>query len=137
MASLRTLAAAHRGVLALLLACALAARLLIPGGFMPQVTSGALALILCPDVVPAQAVTTAMPGMHHDTGTGDGGEARADMPCAFAGLGAPALGSADAPLPAAAVLFAFLVVVLLGAARVPPAPPPRLRPPLRAPPLIG
>lgn len=133
MHRVRDLMANRRNWLVLLIACTLAVRLIVPTGFMPAIEGGRIALRLCPGMAPAPAM--AMPGMHH--GTDNGGEhGKPEMPCAFAGLGLATLGSVDLTLLVAAVLFAFL----LASRAVPqllPAPPERLRPPLRAPPLLA
>lgn len=134
----------HPLLVALLLACALASRVAVPAGFMPVAGAGGTTLQPCPGTMPAPI---AMADMHH-TGAHQGGvhqggahhgdrddaPAKAEQPCAFAGLALPALGSADPVLLAAALAFAFLLAVT-GACLVPGGPTARLRPPLRAPPL--
>jgi hypothetical protein len=120
----------RRGSFVALLACVLAARLLVPAGFMPVVAQGVVTLQPCPGVLPAGP----MPGRQDMAGMAHHGEEpRVEMPCSFAGMGAAALGSAPPLLLAAAIAFVFLGVRRL-AAQVLRAPP-RLRPPLRAPPL--
>jgi len=135
----RSLVILRRGWFAAFLACALAVRLLVPTGFMPVMVDGAVTLQLCAGVMPAEPVH-AMPGMvgaahdagHHPADHGSD-EPRAEMPCSFAGVGAATLGSAPPLLLAASLAFVFLAVLRLTAPLL--APRPRLRPPLRAPPL--
>lgn len=89
-----------RAWLGLVLALALALKLLVPQGWMPGPGGR---LILCPSAGP----TTAMTGMHHG---GDKAPAHgADHPCAFAGLGLAA-----APPPP-------LAAIVAPATHVPPA----------------
>ncbi len=133
MQPLRLLVTAQRGWFVALLACALAVRLLVPTGFMPVVAEGVVTFQPCPGVMPADPMPAmnghAMKDMAHH-----GEEPRVEMPCSFAGMGAAALGSAPPLLLAAAIAFVFLGVLRLSARRV--AEPPRLRPPLRAPPAL-
>ena len=112
---------------ALLLAAALALRVLVPAGFMPTVAEGRVTLTLCSGVTPAPMA--GMHGMtHHESGDA------AQSPCAYADLALPALGAADPALLAAALA---LVMSLAVRRAVPLAPRAfaRLRPPLRGPPL--
>jgi hypothetical protein len=115
---------------ALLLAAALALRLLVPAGFMPTVADGRITLMLCSGTQPVQP-RAAMPGMaHHESD----GASMAGSPCAYADLALPALGTGDAVLLVAALAF----VMALAVRRIVPLPPrdaARLRPPLRGPPL--
>lgn len=106
---------ARRHVATLILACALAVRVLIPAGFMiGQTASGAPALVLCPGqdsrIAPPPG---AMAGMHHDmthmmpdgsTMSGhdmgkQGHDPGTDRPCAFAAVGL----AVDMPVPAPAL----------------------------------
>lgn len=103
---------ARRHVATLILACALAVRVLIPGGFMiGETASGAPALVLCPGQDSRYAPPPAtMPGMHHDmahmmpdgsmmSGDHDRGkhpDPGTDRPCAFAAVGL----AVDMPVPA-------------------------------------
>lgn len=121
----------HRPALAaLLIAAALALRVLVPAGFMPVWEHGRIIVSICSGSGPA-TMAIEMPGMtgqDHPAPDAMAGEA-----CAFADLALPALGSADPVLLAAAIAF----VLALGFARVTPPPataPLRLRPPLRGPP---
>lgn len=137
--SARTLIARYPLLLAGLLVCTLLLKLLVPFGYMPVASGGGLAIVLCPGVVEA-VEQPAMAGMHHGSaerdGVGGSGHAKADMPCAFAGLGAPALAAADAVLLAGAIVF---IILRATRARItaPPATRTRLRPPLRAPPAFA
>jgi len=133
MQRLRLLLADRPGAMAWLVACVLAMRVLIPGGYMPVATDGGIVLGLCPGVA-MTAPSSHAAGMHHDRGE----EHRkapegASMPCAFAGAG---LAAPDWPAPSLdTVALAFAPPV---AARVvlprPVTSPTRWRPPLRAPP---
>lgn len=121
----------HPALLAALLFCTLLAKALVPAGYMPTIAGGTIVIELCSGTIPAKPVVS-MPGMHHgqpDHGT----PVKAEQPCAYAGLASPALASVDPGLLATALAFAFLLV-LLQSVLAPPAPPARLRPPLRAPP---
>jgi len=102
---------ARRHVATLILACALAVRVLIPAGFMiGETASGAPALVLCPGQDARYAPAATMPGMHHDmphmmpdgsmmSGDHDQGkhpDPGTDRPCAFAAVGL----AVDMPVPA-------------------------------------
>lgn len=130
MTGLRSFLQQHRGLALWLVAAALLVRLLVPAGFMPVVSQGRVTLAPCSGVMPAMA------GMaHHDRAPAEDG-ARHDMPCAFAGLAAPALGAADPVLPVVAA--ALLGTATFRDHETRPAPlPPRLRPPLRGPPRLS
>ena len=99
---------ARRHLATLILACALAVRVLVPAGFMVgQTASGAPALVLCPG---QNETPPAMPGMHHDmahmmpdgsmmSGHDAGKQSHdpgTDRPCAFAAVGL----AVDMPIPA-------------------------------------
>ena len=116
----------------MLVACALLVRLIVPTGYMPAVAHGRIAVVVCPDAVPAQRIAAA--AMHHgEAGRSHGDGAPTQMPCAFSGLSLAAPHMGDPGLVVGALPFAFLLVVRAGL-RLPPALPARLRPPLRAPP---
>ena len=131
MPSTRALMLRHPVLVATLLFCALIVRVLVPAGYMPVAGGGALMLQLCPGTAPAAAAP--MAGMHHDGAKHDA-PGKAEQPCAFAGLAAPALGSTDPALLLAALAFVLLLAISGGVLTI-PAPPSHLRPPLRAPPL--
>ncbi len=121
----------HRWTLALwLVAAALFVRAVVPVGYMLDGNGTTLSFTICNDAT--GAMTT------HEVVIPDDGKAdlaNADSPCAFSGLAHAALGGADAPLLAAAILF----ILALGFA---PVALPRVksarhvRPPLRGPPAI-
>lgn len=136
---------AQRHLALLILGAALLLKLLVPTGYMIDASDGRLSVIMCPGVAPQPAEPAAMHGAmgghhqamadhgaptHHD---GSGQHGQVEMPCAFAGLSAAALGAID-PIQLAA-LIAFVLAIGL-AAVVPPAPVRAvyLRPPLRGPP---
>lgn len=131
MRAARSLLMRYPAIAAALLLSALLARVLVPAGFMPVASGGTVTLQPCPGTMPATPAP--MAGMHHG-GAKHEAPAKAEQPCAFAGLAAPALGPADGVLLATAPAFVFLVAVL-GSMPTPPVPPAHLRPPLRAPPL--
>lgn len=121
----------HRWTLALwLAAAALFVRAIVPVGYMVDGNGTTLSFTICNDGTGATAT--------HDIVIPDDDNAdlaNADSPCAFAGLGYAALGGADGPVLAAAILF----ILALGFA---PVALPRIdrarhiRPPLRGPPAI-
>ena len=88
------------------IALALLMKLLVPAGFMPVVSEGGITIEICAGTVPARTsmepgmaagMAATMPGMHHqdqsDHQDGSDHQGR-EMPCAFAGLTAPAHASA-------------------------------------------
>ena len=118
----------HPALAASILAAAMLLRVLVPVGFMPVVEHGRIALVVCPGVTRA---APAMAGMAHH---GDDAATAADG-CAFADLSLPVLPGADPALLAAAILFLIVTARLLAHAP-PPHAAPRLRPPLRGPPIL-
>ena len=135
MQRLRLLLATRPGAMAWLVACVLAMRMLVPGGYMPVAADDGIVLRLCAGATPTPAAPhAAMAGMHHD-----GGDPQREMPtesampCAFAGLGFAAI---DLPAPAlatVAVAYALPAATRMVLPR-PNAAQLRWRPPLRAPP---
>ncbi len=126
----------HRRLAAWLVAAALLLRMLVPTGYMLDVSGDAVTIALCSGHGP-MAMAAPMPGMarhvdKHDGSKRDAG--KAEQPCAFAGLNAPALGGTD-PL----LLLVALAFIMAAVFRADLRPAPRrirhLRPPLRAPPL--
>lgn len=114
------------GFVRLLIAVALALRLLSPAGFMPAFDHGTLTIVACPDFEP-----TAAPMAHHH----HGGAKKDHQPCPYA-AGAAAGTLADVFLFAAALLFAAILRLgrtfeFLSKHRA------RERPPLRGPPLTA
>ena len=120
----------------LLCAATLLLKLLVPTGYMIGSEQGRLTIELCSGVVP-RPMAMAMPGMHDDVPAHGKSKdhGKAEMPCAFAGLSAAALGAID-PLQLA-VLIAFVMAVGLA-----PLVAPTImrfgyvRPPLRGPPAV-
>jgi hypothetical protein len=129
---LRNILLRHRLFAAWLLAFALAMKLVVPGGYMIAVSSGAITIELCSGYGP-QKMVAAMPGMTHHPAEPDD-RAKAEMPCAFAGLFAASLAAADPLLLAAAIAFITLTVFRLSIGPTHPDVPTWLRPPLRGPP---
>jgi len=142
---------ARRHLATLILACALAVRLLVPAGFMVgETASGAPALILCPGQSVPDSPPSAMPGMHHGMAhimpdgrlmSGHDTEQQnhdpgTDRPCAFAAVGLAVDMPVPPPLVAPAPPPAF--AALLGQAPGAPGhglaapPPPSTGPPARA-----
>ena len=131
---------AQRHLATLLLAAALLLKLVVPTGYMIAADHGRLSIIVCPGMTPAP---TPMPmgGMAHDmTMPHDPGKpaehGKAEIPCAFAGLSAQALGAVDIVLLAIA-LAVVAAMALRGRPTVAPRDAPRLRPPSRGPPLLA
>lgn len=131
MHDLRRLLLSHRAIAGLVIALALAMKVLMPAGFMPTMTDGRMVVSVCSGTGSTTMVVT-IPGMKH----GDGeprGDGKPEAPCAFAGLSMPSLAAADPLVLALAILFVMAtglrpITVLRVAA------PQFLRPPLRAPP---
>lgn len=130
MGTLRTIIGNHGGAIALMLACMLALKLLVPAGYMPA--PGQLSIQLCTgDGV--RTVLIDRDGQRIPDGQPH--QASAAMPCAYAGLAAPILSAVPIPLLVAAILF--LLAIGIRPASAPPrhrAVPPR--PPGRAPPIV-
>lgn len=112
----------------LLVCAALAMKVIVPAGFMPVASGGVMTVQMCSGTGPA-TIEIAIPGLpdqHHK-------QDKAEMPCTFAGLSAPALSAVDPILLAVAIALILHVVGSLAptpliAART------YLRPPLRGPP---
>ena len=141
MLLLRRLILCHRTFAVLICAVALAVKLLVPAGYMIGDVGGRAVMILCPGTaMPAAAATVPMhhAGMAaHETADGAGkAHGKAEQPCAFAGLAAPMLGTADPLLLATAIAF-VLAAGLRPVRAVPRALVPHLRPPLRGPPAFS
>ncbi|MBX9815264.1 MAG: DUF2946 family protein [Sphingomonas sp.] len=114
----------------LLVALALSVRALVPAGYMVAPSASKFLISICSGQ--GAELLAFDPGKHGDHQDGK----KADHPCAFAGLGMPALGGADSVL--LALALAFVLVAAFAPKRGPtPATPERLRPPLRAPPVFG
>lgn len=138
---------AQRHLALLIVGAALLLKLLVPTGYMIGARDGQLSVIVCPGVVPAPAVGHPQMSTHHqmaapqvaaDHGApmrhdGSGQHGQVEMPCAFAGLSAAALGAID-PIQLAG-LIAFVLAIGFAAVVVPVVVRPvYLRPPLRGPP---
>jgi hypothetical protein len=115
-----------------IIALALLMRMLVPVGFMPEVSAGKITVALCTGHGPA-VIEMALPGSgHHDQGK----SAKPDMPCPFGSISFPGLTGADPTLLAIAIAFIMALSLRpVAAARVAEAP--HLRPPLRGPPLTA
>ncbi len=123
----------HPQLAALIVAAALALRVLVPGGYMPAVDHGVIVVKICtgsPDS--PQSMLWAVPGLEHKQQPADVAQGK----CAYADLAQAMTGGADPILLAAALAFA-LALALLVAATVPPRLAAWLRPPLRGPPLTA
>lgn len=124
---LRAFIARHRWAAALLIAAALAMKLVVPAGFMPVRTAGTMVIAIC-NGIDAHSIAIDL-----KTGEKNPADARADPPCGFGGMAPLDLGQADPWLLTAAIAF----ILALGFAAV--ALPrlrafPRTLPPLRGPP---
>lgn len=131
---------AQRHLAVLLCAAALLLKLIVPTGYMIGPVDGGMGIVLCPGSGPLPASTGhhAMPdhaATGHPPGHSDKGHGR-DLPCAFAGLAAPALAATD---PVQLVqLIAFVMAAGIAWATSPPRhAAPRLRPPSRGPPALS
>lgn len=140
MQRVRRLIRTHRPAIGWLLLLVLAARLLVPGGFMTVATAEGVRLVPCSGWMSASAPDHAMPmvGAHHARG-GDAARpdqpdhGKAELPCTFAGLGHAALGGADPVVLALALAFAMLLAARTPATAL-PRPAPRSWPPAHGPP---
>ena len=125
---------AQRQLAVLICAATLLLKLLVPTGYMIDNDHGRIAITICSGTAPA-TMTMEMPGMHGDMP--DHGKSKdhgkAEMPCAFSGLSAAALGPID-PIQLAALIAFVLTLGLVGTILPAPSRPAFLRPPLRGPP---
>lgn len=124
----------HRQLALLLVALALGVKALVPQGYMVMPSNGTIMVSICSGQGPQMIAL--------DTGQHDGDQSehqdgkKADHPCAFSGLGMSAMSAAHSDLLAIAIAFVLALGFLTVAA--PPQPAiTRLRPPLRAPPVLG
>lgn len=132
--ALRRLVLTHRHLAMLLCIGAFALKLLIPSGYMISGDRGTLTITICSGTAP-KSMTMDMLGTHGDmSGSGHTKEhSKPEIPCAFSGLSAQALGGVDPLLLVAAI--AFVMAIGLRPLRLVVRPPtPYLRPPLRGPP---
>ena len=122
-----------RGAAILLVALALALRVLVPAGWMPATGQG-FALTLCTGTGPATAWVDGRGEVHRGSPSAP---READHPCAFAGIATPALLPALLPLalalpvPAAPAWVPVARVATIGHGLAAPPPPPT-GPPLHA-----
>jgi hypothetical protein len=125
---------AQRHLAVLICAASLLLKLIVPAGFMIDSSHGRITVTICSGTAP-RTMTMKMPGMHGDMP--DHGKSqdhgKAEMPCAFAGLSAAALGSID-PIQLAALIAFVMAIGLAGIMLPAPSQSARLRPPLRGPP---
>ncbi len=130
---LRTLTGRNRAFAALLLALALAMKVLVPAGYMAMPGAQLLSVSICADASGgAQLRQIAIP-LKGEPAPAGGEHGKATALCAFSALSMASLGGVEAPLLALALAF------VLAAGLIPaiPAPAPaqaHLRPPLRGPP---
>lgn len=126
---LRRFILSHQLAASVLIALALAVKLVAPAGFMPVGGAGQLMVLVCTEFGP-QRVAIDVPG----TPAKPDEAAQSDQPCAFAGMGQAWLPGAD-PIQIAAALAFILTLGFVAVAG------PRLVarrhvwPPLRGPPL--
>ncbi len=130
---LRTLTGRNRAFAALLLALALAMKVLVPAGYMAMPGAQLLSVSICADASGgAQLRQIALP-MKGEPAPAGGEHGKAAVPCAFSALSMASLGGADAPLLALALAF-VLAAGLFPAIPAPASAQAHLRPPLRGPP---
>jgi len=143
--ALRHLTDMHRRWWLVLCLAALALRLLIPAGYMPDSDAGGFAIVACPDAampMAAMAVSRdhgtpprhalAHPTGEHDDRHHDGDRGGAKV-CAFAGLSAPLLGGADPLLLVAVLAWVAATALVMRPLRIARRTP-HLRPPPQGPP---
>lgn len=130
MPTIRTLIGTRPWVAALLIAAALAVRVLVPGGYMPVVDHGRILVKVCTGMPDGPGtMTLAVPGLDHGPPAGDVAHGK----CAYADLAQSVTGGVDPVLLAVMLAFA-MSLALVRAVPVAPAAPGWLRPPLRGPP---
>jgi len=130
MTSLRHYLRDRRHFALAIIMIALLMRLLVPVGFMPEVSAGKITIALCTGHGPT-VIEMNVPGAgHHDQGN----NAKPDMPCPFGSTSSVGLTGADPILLAIAIAF-IMALSLRPAAITRLADAPHLRPPLRGPPL--
>ncbi|MGK6319569.1 DUF2946 family protein [Sphingomonas sp. DT-204] len=126
----------HRRLALWLVGAALLMKLLVPAGFMPGLSNGMIVVQLCNGQGGAQTIMMEIPGKSGDHDQNRGDPRKAEMPCAFSGLSAPALGPTDPIL--LAIALAWIVAT---AFRIASPPVLRrgipLRPPSQGPPVIA
>ena len=136
MGSFRTFLRSHRHVAALLVALALAMKALVPAGYMLAQQTTVLSVTICADGQGkriAHEITVPKKAGHADESSDSG---KGSGTCSWSSLATGALGNAAPELLALALAFILALGFL-------PASPPaarflsRLRPPLRAPPILA
>lgn len=133
MRLIRSMLGEYRGLAALLLACALAMKALVPAGYMAMPGAKLLTISICADASGGAALRQIALPMKGEPAPAGEAHGKAGITCAFAALAMASLGGADAPLLALALAF-VLAAGLAGATAPPATAPVRLRPPLRGPP---
>lgn len=125
---------AQRHLALLLCVATLLMKALVPTGYMIDNDHGRLTITICSGVE-TRTMTMEMSGMHGDMpGHGKSKDhGKAEMPCAFSGLSAAALGTMD-PIQLAALIAFVIAIGIIGSALPPPSTRTYLRPPLRGPP---
>jgi hypothetical protein len=132
MTQLRHYLRDHRHVAVTILMVAMLMRLLLPTGFMPEVSAGKITIALCTGHASAVSDMAMPDGSHHQQGQ----PAKHDMPCPFSSASAHGLAGTDPILLAIAIAF-VMALCLRPVAVVRIADAPHLRPPLRGPPLTA
>ncbi|QYE33829.1 hypothetical protein KZX46_13425 [Polymorphobacter sp. PAMC 29334] len=107
----------RRYIAGLILAVTLLTKLLVPSGYMIASDQGRITITICSGVA-SQTMTMDMPVMHANVpGHGKPDHGKAEMPCAFSGLSAHALGAVDPILIVA--LIAFIMAIGLAPTLLP------------------
>jgi len=138
MGAVRTFLRDHRALAMAIIAIALCMKALVPAGYMFGGGSGGMLLSvqLCSEGGGPQSITIAVPGTGGDEKGQSGHNGHGDPPCPYSALSMAADTGADAPMLAAALLFiiaiGFAPIVAVHLQRLP-----RLRPPLRGPPILS
>lgn len=150
MRSIRSIFRSHQWLAALVLLAALLLRFAVPAGFMPVMSAQGLRLVPCSGHGPIEPAPVSNPhsgAQHGDAHAGHGveathppathtdhGDAQVQGGCAFAELAVPLMPGAD-PIQLLAALLFIVAAALFFRAALPSRTAPRLRPPLRGPPL--
>lgn len=129
---IRRIVLTNRLLAGIVVALALAMKIIVPGGFMPVIAGSQLMVSICSGTGPVQ-VEMAVPRTAKSDAADPGHHGKVDQPCAYAGLISSSLAAVDALVLAAAILF---ILALAIHQIVLPAPAARhySRPPLRGPP---
>ena len=122
---------AQRRLAVLICAAALLLKLLVPTGYMIDGAAGRIAVVPCSGIVSIATAAEMHGGMSDHGPSGKAG--KAELPCAFAGLSAAALGTID-PVQLAALIAFVVATGVVGLPLPSSIPPTGLRPPLRGPP---